>query len=335
MLRSLTTGTRPTASSEPPAVSLVVATRNRARRLASLLTSLEEQTFSGSFEVIVVNDGSADETHELLDRWASTGPLPLRALHRVGSGGPGMARNDGWRESRAELIAFIDDDCVAAPGWLATGAAASRANPGSIIQGQTDPIPAEEAQAGPFSYTLRIRRLGPHYETCNIFYPRDLLERLGGFDTDAFPGGGEDADLAWRAIEEGASTAFAPEAQVFHAVHELGPVGHLKRAWHWSDTMLAFARHQGLRDGHLFRGAFWKLEHYGLIRALSAALMPKSLRLLRRWFVWRYTGELGRRGVAEGRGLWGLVLIPYLLLHDVVEVIAVVRGAIRYRTLVL
>ena len=319
-----------------PEIAVVVATRNRAQRVAALLESLRRQTVPpGAFEVFVVNDGSSDSTREVLDRYRREGALRLTAIHREAPGGPGAARNEGWRASAAKLIAFIDDDCVAAPGWLGAGIEALRANPGAIVQGRTDPDPAEEAAAGPFTYTIRIHRLGPHFETCNIFYPRELLEEMNGFDTAAFPGGGEDSDLAWRAIEAGAPTAFAAAAHAYHAVHDLGPVGHLRRAWHWTDTMLVFARHRGLREAHLFRGLFWKVEHYGLVRVLLTPLIPRRLRLLRRWFAWRYTAELYARGRAEAGRPKGLLLMPYLVIHDLVEVAAVLRGAVRYRTWVV
>jgi GT2 family glycosyltransferase len=317
-------------------VAVVVATRNRAERLAALLDSLAAQEGAGEeFEVVVVDDGSSDSTREVLDRFASGEALRLTAIHNEVAGGPGAARNAGWRATEAPSIAFIDDDCVATPGWLRAGLAAMAENPGAIVQGRTDPDPDEEAAAGPFSYTIRVYSLGPHFETCNIFYPRELLERMNGFDTAAFPGGGEDSDLAWRAIESGAPTAFAPTARAYHAVHDLGPIGHLRRAWHWTDTMLVFARHPGLREAHLFRGVFWKVEHYGLVRVLLAPLIPRRLRLLRRWFAWRYTAELYARGSAEAGRPKGLLLMPYLVLHDLVEVIAVLRGAARYRTWVV
>lgn len=323
-------------SGPAPEIAVVVATRNRAQRLAALLDSLREQDLGAeAFEVLVVNDGSGDATREVLDRYQRDGGLRLTAIHHDASAGPGAARNAGWRASGASLIAFIDDDCVASPGWLRGGLEAMRGNPGAIVQGRTDPDPEEEAAAGPFTYTIRIHRLGPHYETCNIFYPRELLEQMQGFDIAAFPGGGEDSDLAWRAIEAGAPTAFAPAAHAFHAVHDLGPIGHLRRAWHWTDTMLVFARHRGLREAHLFRGVFWKVEHYGLVRVLLTPLIPKRLRLLRRWFAWRYTAELYARGSAEAGRPRGLLLMPYLVLHDLVELIAVLRGAARYRTWVV
>jgi GT2 family glycosyltransferase len=316
-----------------PAVTVVVATRNRRERLERMLDSLREQSVpADTFEVIVVDDASDDGTAGLLQREEGRPELDLRVLRRGAQGGPGMARNVGWRACQAPLVAFIDDDCVASPGWLEAALEASSDNPGAIVQGRTDPAPAEEAAASPFSYTIDVRQLGPHYETCNILYPRSLLERLGGFDTDAFPLGGEDCDLAWRAIESGAETVFAPDARVFHAVHELGPIGHLRRAWHWTDTMLVFARHPGLREAHLSRGIFWKREHYALGRVLLAPLVPRRLRLLRRWFVWRWIVDMTYRGRRAAGPVKGILLMPYWVLHDLVELIAVLRGAIRYRT---
>jgi glycosyltransferase involved in cell wall biosynthesis len=314
-------------------VTVVVATRNRRERLQRLLDSLRAQTVPADrFEVIVVDDASDDGTAGLLRAEGDRSDLRLRSILRPSRGGPGCARNDGWRSAAGPIVAFIDDDCTATPGWLEAALAAAADNPSAIVQGRTDPDPAEEAAASPFSYTIDVRQLGPHYETCNIFYPRSMLKRLGGFDTEAFPGGGEDCDLAWRAIESGAETVFVPEARVFHAVHELGPIGHLRRAWHWTDTMLVFARHPGLREAHLSRGVFWKREHYALGRVLLLPLVPRRLRLLRRWFVWRWVADMGYRGRRAAGPVKGILLIPYWVLHDLVELIAVVRGAIRYRT---
>jgi glycosyltransferase involved in cell wall biosynthesis len=316
-----------------PAATVVVATRNRCQRLRRLLDSLRAQSVpDGSFEVIVVDDGSEDGTAELLRAERRRAGLNLRSIQRAEQGGPGLARNEGWRAGSASLVAFIDDDCTASPRWLEAGIEAAAANPGAIVQGRTNPDPEEERAAGPFSYTIIATRLGPHYETCNIFYPRRVLEEMGGFDTDAFPGGGEDCDLAWRAIEAGAETAFAPRAQVYHAVHELGPLGHLARAWHWTDTMLIYARHPGLREAHLFRKLFWRPEHHGIARVLLLPLIPRRLRLLRRWLVWRWVAELAQRASNIVGPFRAVLLIPYLVVHDLVEIAAVVRGAIRYRT---
>jgi GT2 family glycosyltransferase len=237
------------------------------------------------------------------------------------------------RAARTSLVAFTDDDCVAEPEWLAALMAAARAHPDAVVQGRTDPNPAELDRSGPFSRSLRVHRLGPWYQTCNILYPRELLERLGGFDASAYSGpGGEDTDLAWRALELGREAVYVEEARVLHAVSRLGPVGKLRVAWRWTESMRVFARHRELRRAELKRRIFWKGSHYLLLRVLVAWLLPRRLWLVRRWLALPYLWHLAERGRREGGGL---LASPYFALHDLVELAAVVRGAVRYRVLVL
>src|SRR5436190_310359 len=118
-----------------PDVSVVVATRDRAARLERLLAGLAAQTIGGDrFEVIVVDDGSADRTPALLAAAAERGELPLRTLRHDRPAGRAAAREDGWRAARGDLVAFIDDDCVPAPDWLAAGVEASASE--TIVQGR-------------------------------------------------------------------------------------------------------------------------------------------------------------------------------------------------------
>jgi glycosyltransferase involved in cell wall biosynthesis len=307
------------------AVSVVMATHNRAERLRAMLASLRAQTLPRDrYEIIVVDDASSDEgaTRAVLEEHDD-----LRVLHRERSGGPGAARNDGWRDARAPLVAFTDDDCTVEPQWLEALLAVAAEHPGAIVQGRTDPMPDEWSGYSPFHYTLEIHEAGPSYETCNILYPREVLERLGGFDGERFDAGGEDTDLAWRAIRAGIETVFAEDAQVYHAVQWLGPVGKLKRAAHWDRTMEIFAVHPELRT-YLVAKVFWKWEHYMLARTLLALALPKRLWPAKLVLVAPYMHHLTNRRT-------GPLLLPYLLLHDVIETIAVLRGAVRYRTLVI
>jgi glycosyltransferase involved in cell wall biosynthesis len=310
-----------------PRVSVVVPTHNRAQRLRKLLQSLREQSVTpDAFEVIVVDDASADETRSVLDDEAAAGGLDLRVIRRDRSGGPAAARNQGWRAALAPLIAFTDDDCVAQPGWLEAGIAAGAANPGAIVQGRTDPDPGELESYGPFSHTLRIPEPTPWFETCNAFYPRALLERLDGFDERTFSGpSGEDADLAWRAIESGADHVFSDDARVFHAVLDVGPIGRIRQATLRSDAVAAMARHPELRRRHVWRRVFWDQHHELFIRALAALVLRRRLGPLAIYRAAPYVEFLTRRRT-------GPLLAPYLIAHDLVEVAAVVRGAVRART---
>ena len=292
-----------------PSVSVVVPTRGRPERLKSLLRGLEGQDAE---EVVVVLDGPDPATERVLA--AARRALGVHVQRHPAPRGPAAARNTGWRAARGELVAFTDDDCVPAPGWLE----ALRAADGDVVQGRVTPHPEEAARLGPFARTLAVDGAGPWYLTANIRYPRELLETLGGFD-ETFPhAAGEDTDLAWRALESGARAAFAPDALVWHAVHELGLRGSVRHASRWASAVRVVGRHPGLR-AHLHRRIFWKRTHERLLLAVAGvALAPRS------------------------RGVSLVAVVPYLRLRrgaaalvDVAEVVAVVRGSLRARTLLL
>ena len=314
-----------------PRVSVVVATRDRVGRLRRLLDSLREQSVE-DFELIVVDDGSARGTPELMRREREAGWRAFRDVRREWPGGPSMARNEGWRLARAPLVAFIDDDCEATPDWLASLVAAAEGAPGSVVQGRTLPNPREAKRLGPYSRSLWVEEPGPYYQAANILYPRELLERLGGFDHHGFPYVGEDTDLAWRALNAGATIEWAPDALVHHGVKKLGPVGALRMATRWTPSILLFRRHPQLRSAHLTYGLFWKGSHYLLVRALLALLVRRWSRPLALWLGVPYVRHLLKRGSEEGGGPRAA---PFYALHDLVELLAVARGAVRYRTPVL
>jgi GT2 family glycosyltransferase len=181
----------------------------------------------------------------------------------------------------------------------------------------------------PFSRTQEIRAVGPLYETCNIFYPRDLLERLEGFAEDLFKmPAGEDTDLAWRALARGAAAVYAPDALVHHAVLVDGPVGTLRHALRWRTGMTVYARHPGLRRAHLRRGLFWSPTHEQLVLFAVGVMLRRRSRLLALLLCRPYLTRL----------LWrrtGPLLAPYILLVDLVEIGSVATGAARSRVLVI
>jgi glycosyltransferase involved in cell wall biosynthesis len=314
-----------------PRISVVVATRNRSDRLRALLDGMRAQTLAaGEFEVVVVDDASTDRTRATLSEEAGRADLNLAVLRSERPAGPATARDRGWRASRAAVVAFTDDDCVPHHEWLAAALRAAAEHPGSIIQGRTQPMPWEAHRAGPFSRTISVSKPDPSFQTCNVVYPRAVLERVGGFDHAAFgrSPGGEDSDLAWRAIESGADTAFAPGVLVYHAVEDLGPIGKLRVAARWTTPMLAYVRHPELRRAHFVKGLFWKGSHYHLARALLSAALPRRLRWLRPWLLGPYATELRQRMRRERASP---LIAPYMVVHDVVEMCTVARAALRYR----
>jgi glycosyltransferase involved in cell wall biosynthesis len=309
-------------------VAVVVATRNRAGQLAELLTALRAQSLPPA-EVVVVDDASDDDTAQVLAGETERSDLPLRVLRREQPAGPATAREAGWRATAAELVAFTDDDCIPDPGWVAAGVASWERAPHGFVQGRTEPSPGHPI--GPFSRTVEVTRLDPGFHTCNIFYPREVLERIDGFDTDAFgrEPGGEDCDLAWRAIKSGARPSFASDALVHHAVNDLGPIGKLRVAARWTRPMRAYARHAELRRAHFTHRFFWKDVHWWLLRAALAIALPTRWHALGAWLAYPYLRDIWARGRVLGGGP---LLAPYFVIHDLIEVYAVIRAAVQTRT---
>jgi GT2 family glycosyltransferase len=308
---------------------VVIATRRRESRLAFALEALAEQTLPHDrFEVVVVRSEAPGPKAEAPDG------VDVRFLPGPPDAGPAENRNIGWPATAAPLVAFTDDDCRPAPGWLAALVEARERHPDAILQGPTRPDPDEV----PLLYGLARSQVieGPSawYETCNIAYPRDLLERLDGFD-EVFDGGGEDADLGLRAVESGATREYVPEAVVWHAVHARHLWDALRDAQRWHTIPLVIARHPRQR-AELELGLFWRAGHPRVLGALGGALIARrrpalalaaSLPYLRRHM-------RGYRG-GPRRLPRALVDLPARAAVDAAGVIATARAAVRHRAPVL
>lgn len=100
-------------------ISVVICTRNRCALLKKLLDSLEHPLSADlTWEIVVVDNGSVDQTRQVVEEFARRVGFPARY---VLESEPGLshARNRGIRESRGNIIAFLDDDVTVAPNWLA------------------------------------------------------------------------------------------------------------------------------------------------------------------------------------------------------------------------
>jgi glycosyltransferase involved in cell wall biosynthesis len=216
-------------------VSVVVPARNASATLPATLRALERQDFAGEYEVIVVDNCSRDDTGELA-RAAG-----VRVLRMKLDRGPGPARNAGARAGTAPVVAFTDADCEPAPDWLTAGLAALEAV--DIVQGAVSPTPGVEV--GPFDRTVWVGQWTGLFETANLLVRREVFERCGGFwpfldgenrlgdepglrpslDEGPF---GEDLWFGYRAMRDGARTAFASDALVHHAVFPRGIAGFVR-----------------------------------------------------------------------------------------------------------
>jgi GT2 family glycosyltransferase len=305
-------------------VSVVVATRDRPERLRAVLDALAAQS-GVVFEAIVADDGSNEEA-----ALAAPAGLDLCMLRLQTSRGPAAARNAGWPLARAPLVAFTDDDCVPDPGWLGALLAAHRRAPAALLQGRTQPHPAELHRLGAFSRSQLVTGLGVNFQACNIAYPRELLERVGGFD-ESFAHYGEDADLAWRALSLGAEAIFVPDALVHHAVHDVGALALLRDAPRWSDAVRCFARHAGMRSAFRHR-IFWRGSHEDLLLAAAGLALRRRTGSASLALALPY---LRRMRTQHGGWPGTLAALSAHAAIDAAEIAAMLRGSIRFRTLVL
>jgi GT2 family glycosyltransferase len=316
-----------------PRVTVAVSTYRRAASLPRLVRALEAQTLHPSeFEVVIVDDGSPDDTHDVLQRLSAETSLQLRAIRADRNRGQAAGRNTAWKEARAPVIAFTDDDCVPAPDWLEAGTGQLEQE-GGIIVGRTIPNPEQQEKlVHPFTRTVEDEGTR-FFNTCNIFYRRADLEATGGFDETFSAHGGEDMDLALRVRAHGAEPHYAPEALVLHDVHAAGYRAAVKDTWRWTGIPHVIARHPKLRELLVFR-MFWKPSHLPVIAAVAGiALAPvelPALLLVAPWLWYRTIIEPFCPGPRRR-----FLALPGGFALDVLEVLTMIRGSIRYRTFVL
>ena len=216
-----------------PEVSVIVPCHGAARTIGPLLEALRAQALDPArYELIVVDPG-ADGTRRVLEDVAAgwSGP-ELRVVRGPLREGPAAKRNAGAAVARGRVLAFTDADCVPEPGWLAAGLAAVEGG-AELVQGAVVPPPGSATH--PLSHTIHVMSDVGLHETSNMFYARDLFERLGGFTTRYFrrfgAPFGEDVELGWRARRAGARYRFEPAAVVHHPVGRPSLRGRLREQW--------------------------------------------------------------------------------------------------------
>ena len=204
-----------------PLVSVVIAARDSAATLPLCLQALLSQDYP-HLEVIVVDDGSSDETPAV----ARSAGVRLEQTPPVGAS---VARNIGIEVARGDVVAFIDGDCVAERGWARAFVEALDSSGATGVGGrQVNVFPSAQhglregfeaffrAAALISDYTRgddRPRHVA-HVASCCSAYRREALRDVGGFTPGMWPG--EDVDLDLRLTAAGATFYYVPSAVVRH-----------------------------------------------------------------------------------------------------------------------
>jgi len=211
-----------------PCVTIVIPSYNRAKELERCLRSLFALDYAaGCLEIIVVDDASTDETGNMLQRLVKESPthgLELRVAHHEKRQGVGIGRNTGAAAAQYDLIAYIDSDCVASPGWLrelvpafqnmqlASVGGMIRAYERKTLLGRYEDLrsslymgerPQQVSLKGPLTYL----------PTANMVVRRTAWWQLDGF---APLTQGEDVDFSRRLLLSGAGMNYIPQGVVYH-----------------------------------------------------------------------------------------------------------------------
>ncbi len=197
-----------------PRISVVVCAYDAADTLDACLRGIARLDYP-DFEVIVVDDGSSDDTASIAVRH------PVRLI-RTRNRGLSRARNTGIQEARGDIVAFIDADAWPDPDWLTHLARTFESSDVVGVGGPNIPPPGQDmvgacvanAPGGPI-HVLRTDREAEHIPGCNMAFRRSALLELGGFDP-RFRVAGDDVDLCWRIEARGWRIGFNPGAVVWH-----------------------------------------------------------------------------------------------------------------------
>jgi GT2 family glycosyltransferase len=197
-----------------PKVSVIVCTYNGSGTIAETLSHLQTLEYP-NFEVIVVDDGSTDETPNILADY------PVHYI-RTENRGLSSARNTGLQAAGGEIVVYLDDDAYPDPHWLHYLVHAFEEGDWACVGGPNLP-PASDA---PLAQAVANSPGGPvhvlvgdqeaeHVPGCNMAFRRDRLYEIGGFDP-TFRAAGDDVDVCWRIQERGWKIGYHPGALVWH-----------------------------------------------------------------------------------------------------------------------
>ncbi len=202
-----------------PELSVIIPAWNAEKTLPLCLAALERQTVAHDrFEVIVVDDGSSDQTAATARRFAV-------CCHSQENQGPAAARNQGAALAQGSLIFFTDADCVPDPTWLEEMAAPFARPEVTAVKGayrteQTSLV----ARFAQLEFEERFRMLARRdsidmVDTYSAGFRKDIFQQLGGFDTRFPEANNEDTEFSYRMAEAGHKMVFAPKAVVRHLKH--------------------------------------------------------------------------------------------------------------------
>lgn len=318
--------------------SIVVPAYNAAATLNECLEACLAQTVP--VEVIVVDDGSTDETAAIAQRH------PVTYLHQDNAG-PAAARNFGARAAKAGVLAFTDSDCLPDPRWIEKLLGAFKYGAAGV--GGTYGIANPESLLARLIHAeIRLRHAGLNGEvdflgSFNVAYDREQFWDAGGFDEDFRAASGEDNDLAYRLADRDRTLRFTDEAVVRHY--------HPDRLWPYLRTqsrhgfwrMRLYAKHPNRAGGDRYASLLdlWSpgMALFALTFSLfAAALWPSPaaripVTVTAAWVTFLWAAVHARKAIPMYRAHGDarmLLFVPMAMARDLARAWGMARGAWRF-----
>ncbi|MFT5367934.1 MAG: glycosyltransferase involved in cell wall biosynthesis [Candidatus Latescibacterota bacterium] len=208
-------------------VSIIIPTYNRSQSLERTLRSIAKNEYTRTYDVTVIDDGSPDDTCEMLEHLQKEMPYRLN-YHTQENSGPAVARNLGISSTTGPYVVFLDDDHEVLDGWLDALCDPLVDSTIGVANGKNDSVPDGGLSAR--YVCMRDEREAEKVATDkeryltsgNAAIRRETLEATGGFDPSykaVFKGvapGGEDTELGMRIRESGLQIVYRPKALTNH-----------------------------------------------------------------------------------------------------------------------
>ncbi|MFZ3211707.1 MAG: glycosyltransferase family 2 protein [Terriglobales bacterium] len=207
-------------------LSVIICSRNRADALANCLKSLSlDEMRASSAELILVDNGSTDNTPAVVRSFKETAPFPV-VLVSEPEGGLSRARNAGLAAASANVIVFTDDDCYFGAGYLRLAAELFQRPSFDYCGGR---IMLYDPTDSPYGCNLTRTKFEPipprsflragQIQGASLIITRKVVDAIGGFDPMLGAGTRfrcEDIDYCARASLAGLAGAYVPELIVYH-----------------------------------------------------------------------------------------------------------------------
>lgn len=234
------------------AVSIIIPTFNGGPRIAACLDALLPQLTRCNAEILIVNDGSTDNSANVVRRYAG-----VRVINQANAG-PAAARNRGASEAWGPILVFTDDDCVPTPKWLETMLMPFEDPQVVGVKGayrtHQKSLTARFVQ---LEYEDRYRRMArfdsiDFVDTYSAAFRRDRFLEMAGYDTTFPVACAEDIELSYRMSARGWKMKFVPEAIVYHT-HPDSLSRYLKKKYKFAFWRVLAVRKnpsKGIQDSH-------------------------------------------------------------------------------------